>query len=56
MDLFNKVGSSLIGIGGKRCNCCFDYRTYKGQKKKGFSKIRRTRLKQFTRKYVTHYV
>lgn len=55
MDLFNKCSSGLIGVGGKKCPCCFDFRKSRG-KKKGFSKIRRTRLKQFTRKYVTHYV
>lgn len=55
MDLFNKCSSSLIGVGGKKCNCCFDFRSSRG-KKKEFSKIRRARLKRFTRKYVTNYV
>jgi hypothetical protein len=57
MDLFNKCSSGVIGPGGKHCSCCFVYRKERGKRKvKGFSKLRRTRLKNFTRKYITHYV
>ena len=51
MDLFNKCAGGLVGYGGKKCPCCFDYRTSRG-KKKGFSKIRRSRFKQVTFKQI----
>lgn len=51
MDLFNKCAGGLVGYGGKKCPCCFDYRKSRG-KKKGFSKIRRSRFKQLTFKQI----
>ena len=54
MDDFKRAIVSSIGPGGLSCPCCSPYRTTKG-KKKGLSRLARSRLKREDRLEVINY-
>lgn len=51
MDSFSKAGMKYVGMGGIKCQCCFDFNSTRG-KKGNFSKLRRNQFKKETESIV----
>lgn len=53
MDKFKRQTARTIGVGGLKCPCCTDFRTFgcHGKQINGLNKLRRSRLKQKLKEY-----
>ena len=55
MDYFRRASAKLIGYGGRRCPCCFDFRNARG-KRGNPNKIARAVVKRMDRRDISEYI